>query len=151
MVNQLIQTNTTTAPISISASTGLSVVQSFLAKSGFNYQVGIREMPELLIIEGIVEGAACMFLCGIYVRDKESGQEICSISVPQNTHYSRELVVSLLQEHLSNKLADAAIRDGLAVDIQDVRKQVADMLDKCYFEKSRQAILNWAKRVGIIH
>lgn len=151
MVNQLIQTNATTAPVSISASTGLSVVQSFLAKSGFNYQVGIRDMPELLIIEGIAEGTACTFLCGIQVRDKESGQEICNILVPKNTHYSRELVVSLLLEHLSNKLADAAIHDGFAVDIQDVRKQVADMLDKCYFEKSRQAILNWAKRVGIIH
>ena len=61
------------------------------------------------------------------------------------------MVVSLVQEHLSNAIADSAIRDDLAFDMQDVRKQVADMLDKCYFEKSRQAALNWAKRVGIIH
>ncbi len=149
MTNQLIQTNTT--PVSISASTGLSVVQSFLAKSGFNYQVGIRDMPELLIVEGIAEGTACTFLCGIKVQDKESGQDICNIPVPKNTIYSRELVASLLQEYLPDKLMDAAIREGLAVDMQDVRKQVADMLDKCYFEKSRQALLNWAKRVGIIH
>lgn len=151
MVNQLIQTNATTAPVSISASTGLSVVQSFLAKSGFNYQVGIRDTHGLLIIEGIAEGTACMFLCGIQVRDKESGQEICNIPVPKNTHYSRQLVVSLVQEHLSNVIADSAIRDGLAVDMSDVRRQVADMLDKCYFEKSRQAALDWAKRMGIIH
>lgn len=151
MVNQLIQTNTTTAPISISASTGLSIVQSFLAKSGFNYQVGIRDTHGLLIIEGIAEGTACMFLCGIQVRDKESGQEICSINVPKNTHYSRQLVMSLVQEHLSNAIADAAIREGKAADMLDVRKQVTDMLDDCYFKQSRQAALSWAERVGIIH
>lgn len=151
MVNQLIQTNTTTAPVSISASTGLSVVQSFLAKSGFNYQVGIRDTHGLLIIEGIAEGTACMFLCGIQIRDKESGQEICNIPVPKNTHYSRQLVMSLVQEHLSNTIADAAIREGKAADMLDVRKQVTDMLDDCYFKQSRQAALSWAERVGIIH
>ena len=150
MVNQMLLTKTA-AQVSISASTGLSVVQSFLAKSGFNYQVGIRDTDGLLIIEGLAEGTACMFLCGIQVRDKESGQEICSIDVPKNTHYSRQLVVPLVQEHLSNVIADSAIHDGLAVDMQDVRRQVTDMLDKCYFEKSRQAALSWAKRVGIIH
>ena len=70
MVNQMLLTKTA-AQVSISASTGLSVVQSFLAKSGFNYQVGIRDTDGLLIIEGIAEGTACMFLCGIQVRDKE--------------------------------------------------------------------------------
>ncbi len=151
MVNQLIQTNATTAPVSISASTGLSVVQSFLAKSGFNYQVGIRDTHGLLIIEGIAEGTACMFLCGIQVRDKESGREICNIPVPKNTHYSRQLVMSLVMEHLSNAIADAAIRNGRAADMLDVRKQVTDMLDDCYFKQSRQATLSWAERVGIIH
>lgn len=148
MTNQMIQTNTTT--VSISASTGLSVVQSFLAKSGFNYQVGIRDTHGLLIIEGIAEGTACMFLCGIQVLDKESGREICHIPVPRSTIYSRQLVMSLVTEHLSNAIADAAIHDGKATNMQDVRKQVTDMLDDCYFQQSRQAALSWAERVGII-
>lgn len=85
------------------------------------------------------------------MRDKESGQEICNIPVPKNTHYSRQLVMSLVLEHLSNVIADAAIREGRAADMLDVRKQVTDMLDDCYFKQSRQAALSWAERVGIIH
>lgn len=151
MANQLIQTNAAAAPVSISASTGLSVVQSFLAKSGFNYQVGIRNTHGLLIIEGVAEGTTCMFLCGIQVYDKESGHEICNIPVPKSTQYSRQLVMSLVVEHLSNAIAEAAICDGKALDMLDVRKQVTDMLDDCYFKQSRQAALSWAERVGIIH
>ncbi len=67
----MLQTNATAAPIAISANTGSVYYTIFLAKSGFNYQVGIRDTNGLLIIEGIAEGTACMFLCGIQVRDKE--------------------------------------------------------------------------------
>lgn len=152
MTTQIVSTkNTNSTSVSYSATTGLSIVQSFLAKSGFNYQVGVRDFQGLLIIEGIVEGTACTYLSGIQVRDKESGEEICTIQVPQYTRYSRQVVVSLVQEHLSNKIADSAIKDGQALDMSDVRRQVADMLDECYFAESRQAALNWARRVGIIH
>lgn len=152
MTTQIVSTkNTNSTSVSYSATTGLSIVQSFLAKSGFNYQVGVRDFQGLLIIEGIVEGTACTYLSGIQVRDKESGEEICTIQVPPHTRYSRQVVVSLVQEHLSNKIADSAIKDGQALDMSDVRRQVADMLDECYFAESRQAALNWARRVGIIH
>lgn len=152
MTTQIVSTsNTMSTPVSFTSSTGLSVVQSFLAKSGFNYQVGVRDFQGLLIIEGIVDGTACTYLSGIQVRDKESGTEICTIQVPKYTRYSRQVVVSLVQEHLSNQIADSAIREGQALDMSDVRRQVADMLDECYFAESRQAALSWARRVGIIH
>lgn len=151
MDTQLVSTkNTTSTQVSFSASSGLSIVQSFLAKSGFNYQVGVRDFQGLLIIEGVVEGTACTYLSGIQVRDKESGEEICTIPVPQYTRYNRQVVVSLVKEHLSKAIAANAIKEGTAIDMEDVRRQVGDMLDQCYFEKSRKAAWDWAKRMGIV-
>ena len=121
MDTQLVSTkNTTSTQVSFSASSGLSIVQSFLAKSGFNYQVGVRDFQGLLIIEGVVEGTACTYLSGIQVRDKESGEEICTIPVPQYTRYNRQVVVSLVKEHLSKAIAANAIKEGTAIDMEDV-------------------------------
>lgn len=138
-------------PIGCSANTGMAIYQSFQARSGFNYQVGVRDSHGLLIIEGVAEGTACTFLCGIQVRDKETGKEICSIPVERGTKYSRQLVMEMVHQHLCVTIAEAAIKEGKAIDRMDVEAQVAEMLDDCYFAESRKAALSWAERVGIIH
>lgn len=137
-------------PVGVNYNTGLNIYQSFQAQSGFNYQVGVREMQGLLIVEGIVEGTACLFLSGIQVREKETGKEICNISVERNTRYSRQLVVELVHQHLCNVVIDSVAKEGGIVQRNEVEAQVAEMLDNCYFQESRQAALGWAKRVGII-
>lgn len=137
-------------PVGVNYSTGLNIYQSFQAHLGFNYQVGVREMQGLLIVEGIVEGTACLFLSGIQVREKETGKEICNISVERNTRYSRQLVVELVHQHLCNAIMDSIAKEGGIANHIDVEAQVAQMLDNCYFQESRQAALEWAKRVGII-
>ena len=137
-------------PVGINYSTGLNIYQSFQAQSGFNYQVGVREMQGLIIVEEIVEGTACLFLSGIQVREKETGKEICNISVERNTRYSRQLVMELVHQHLCNAIIDSVTKEGGTVNRHEVEAQVAEMLDHCYFAESRQAALGWAKRVGII-
>lgn len=129
----------------------MAIYQSFQATSGFNYQVGVRDSHGLLIIEGIAEGTACIFLCGIQVRDKETGKEICSIPVERNTRYSRQIVMDMVHQHLCNAIEESALKEGKAADRMDVEAQVAEMLDDCYFAESRKAALSWAERVGIIH
>ena len=138
-------------PIGISASTGLTLYQSVQRRPGdFIYSLGVRDTHGLLIVEGIAEGPACVLLCGIQVRDKETGKEICSIPVERGTKYSRQLVMEMVHQHLCNTISDAAIKEGKAIDRMDVEAQVAEMLDDCYFAESRKAALSWAERVGII-
>jgi hypothetical protein len=52
----------TLTPIGLSDTTGLQVYESFVASSGFNYMVGIREIKDLLIVEQIAEGTGCTLL-----------------------------------------------------------------------------------------
>lgn len=137
-------------PVGLSHSTGMNIYQSFQANSGFLYQVGARDLNGLLIIEGVAEGTACIYLCGIQVRDRESGQEICNITVERNTHYSRQLVMQLVHKHLCRAIFEAAKKEGRVVSNFEVEEMVANMLDDCYFKASRQAALSWAERVGII-
>lgn len=153
MTNEIVQRTdiTNLKPIGCNANTGMTIYQSFQAQSGFNYQVGVRDTHGLLIIEGVAEGTACTFLCGIQVRDKESGKEICNIPVERNTRYSRQLVMELVHQNLCNVIEESALRDGRATDRMDVERQVAAMLDDCYFAESRKAAISWAERVGIIH
>lgn len=138
-------------PVGVNYSTGLNIYQSFQARSGFNYQVGVREMQGLLIVEGIVEGTACLFLRGIQLREKETGKEICTIPVEHGTRYNRQLVVELVHQYLCNTIMDSIAQEGGLADRIEVEATVAKMLDTCYFQESRQAALNWAKRVGIIN
>ena len=137
-------------PIGKSLTTGTLVLQSYMATSGFNYQVGVREVCGLLIFEGFAEGTACTYLCGIQVIDKETGKEICTIPVGRNMHYNRQMVMELVHEHLCNAIEESAMKEGKAANRMDVETQVAKMLDDCYFAESRKAALSWAERVGII-
>lgn len=138
-------------PIGKSLTTGTVVLQSYMATSGFNYQVGVREVCGLLILEGFAEGTACTYLCGIQVIDKETDQEICTIPVERNMHYNRQMVMELVHAHLCDAIEESALKAGKATDRTDVEIQVAKMLDDCYFAESRKAALNWAERVGIFH
>lgn len=138
-------------PIVTSLATGTIVLQSYRAMSGFNYQIGVRDTHGLLILERFAEGTACTFLCGIQVLDKETGKEIFSIPLERSTHYSRQLVMELVQQYLCNAIGESAVMDGKAADMADVEAQVAKILDDCYFAESRKAALNWAERVGILH
>ena len=139
-----------TAPIGFNDSTGMQVYQSFTAKSGFNYMVGVREIQDILIVEQIAEGTACTLLCGIHIYHKESKQLLKEIAVERNVHYTRSKVVELVHESLIQILTESCKLSRIYVDVDHANNFQNDVLDKCYFEKSRIAILQWAKTVGII-
>lgn len=139
-----------TTPIGFSDTTGMSVYESYIAGSGFNYMVGIREMRDLLIVEQIAEGTACTFLCGIRIYHKRTMAIIDEIEVERNTHYSREKVMKLVQNSLIQLLRSACIKANTELDMDSANEFLNEALDKCYFENSRKTVLEWAKSVGII-
>ena len=152
MTNEIAQKTDirTLQPLGCNASTGLVIYQAFQARSGFNYQLGARDTHGLLIVEGFAEGTGYVLLCGIQVLDKKTGKEICSIPVERGTKYSRQLVMEMVHQHLCSTIAEAAIKDGRAINRMDVEAQVAEMLDDCYFAESRKLALSWAESYGII-
>ena len=137
-------------PIGVSQSTGLQVYQNFSSDSGFNYMVGIRELDGLKIIEGVAEGTACIFLTGIKVLDADN-KLVTEIEVEYGTHYTREKVVHLVSQKLFDVIWSAMDASELvAVGNEEVKFQIDQLLDNCYFGESKKCALNWARRVGII-
>lgn len=137
-------------PIGYSETTGLDVYESYTAKSGFNYLVGIRSINDLVIMEQVAEGTANTLLCGILIYSKSDRVLLSEISVPKSTPYSRNIVVEIVKDTLLNLLETSVSESGDQLDLNAAEKQLNDMLDTCYFEKSRAAIINWAKSQGLI-
>ena len=140
----------TQSPIGYSDTTGLQVYESYLAPSGFNYMVGIREIKDLLIVEQIAEGTGCTYLCGILIYHKDSTQLMKEISVERNVRYTRTQTMQLVSESLLELLLEASQKEDIIIDLESAKEFISDILDKCYFETSRKTILIWAKSVGII-
>ena len=137
-------------PIGVSETTGLSVYESYLAPSGFHYMAGVREINDLLIVEQVAEGTACTYLCGILLYHKQSRQLLKEIQVDRNFHYSREKTMQLVAKSLLGVLKDATVKEGVSFNEVNARRFINEMLDRCYFEKSRQTIIAWAQSIGII-
>jgi hypothetical protein len=112
--------------------------------------VGVREIQDILIVEQIAEGTACTLLCGIHIYHKESKQLLKEIAIEKNVHYTRSKVVELVRESLIQILTESCKLSKIYIDVEHASDFLNKVLDKCYFEKSRITILQWAKAVGII-
>lgn len=137
-------------PIGFNDSTGMQVYQSYIAKSGFNYMVGVREIQDILIVEQIAEGTACTLLCGVLIYHKESKQLLKEIEVKRDVHYTRAKVVEMVRDALVNILTESCFKNLIEIDIDSATNFINEALDKCYFESSRKSVLAWAKSVGIL-
>ena len=140
----------TAKPIGKSVTTGTTLLQSFHATSGFNYQIGMRKASGLTIVEGFAEGTGCSFLNKIVVLYGEKQQVIADIVLPQGTYYSRETAMESIKDELCKYFFQACLKEQLDFSKEDVEKQVTELLDNCYFSESRKAVLDWATEVGII-
>ena len=137
-------------PIGFSETTGMNVYQSYTATSGFNYFVGARNLNGLMIVEQIAEGTVCTYLCGISIRDQANSTLLTEITVPRYTRYTREKVVRYVRKSLLDLLVSSVEKSGNKLDAEAAKKQIDKMLDTCYFECSRVAIIEWARIHGII-
>lgn len=137
-------------PIGYSETTGMNVYQSFTATSGFNYFVGARNLNDLIIMEQVAEGTACTLLCGILIYNKSDNVLLSEITVPRSTPYTRAKVVDYVKKSLLDLLVSSVAKTGDELDIDAATKQIEDMLDTCYFERSRAAIIGWAKTHGLM-
>lgn len=137
-------------PIGYSESTGMDVYQSFTATSGFNYFVGARNLNGLIIMEKIAEGTACTYLCGIVIYKQSDRTLLSEISVPKSTRYTRDKVVKFVRNSLLDLLVSSVGKSAGELNLGAAKKQIDEMLDTCYFERSRASIIDWARTHGII-
>lgn len=140
----------TNKPIGFNDSTGISVYGSYTASSGFNYMIGAREIEDLLIVENISEGTAVTFLCGIQIFRKSSKELLIDIPFERSTHYSRQTIVGIVHKKLSNFIAESFHKNDQRIDLDYLDSTIWEMLDNCYFESSRNAVMDWAQSIGII-
>lgn len=138
-------------PIGKSVTTGTNVLQSYKAPSGFNYQVGLREASGLYIFESFAEGVGCSYLDKIMVFFGEEKRLIAEIEVPRGTRYTREQALASVKQKLCDFFYETCSIMDVKFSREEVEEQVTDILDKCYFSDSRQAVLQWARTVNIIH
>lgn len=139
-----------TKPIGFSDTTGMNIYQSYTARSGFNYMVGMREVHDILIVEKIAEGTACTFLCGILIYHKKTNELLKEVEVARNVHYTRDKAMELVEKSLYQLVIEACGKNKIEIEEDEAKKYVHDILDKCYFDTSRKTIINWAFSAGII-
>lgn len=138
-------------PIGYSETTGLEIYGSYTSSSGFNYQIGIREIADLRIMEQIAEGVAATFLCGIIIYSKTDNILLDNITVPRHTPYTRTKVVELVKKSLFELLESSITKEGLSLEREAISRQIDEILDNCYFSHSRVAIIDWAKKIGLLN
>ncbi len=129
-------------------STGLSIAKHHYGDNGFTYASGVREFGKLSIVEEVVKGTSVTFLSGVQVYD-EHGTLIIDYAEGKNTYYSREKVRVIILEEFLSILQDAAIKQQKTFDEKKAGEQIDSLLNDAYYSESYEAILNWAKDVGI--
>ena len=137
-------------PIGKSVTTGTSLLQAYKAPSGFTYQLGLREASGLYIFESFAEGVGCSYLDKIMVFFGEEKRLIAEIDVPRGTRYTREQALASVKQKLCDFFYETCSMMDVKFSRTEVEEQVSDILDKCYFSESRQAVLPWAKSVNIL-
>lgn len=128
--------------------TGLIIKDSFIAKSGFKYQAGIRQFGDLKIVEGISKGTASFFLISLMVFDK-NGTLLFDGEVSKLTNYSRESARRMVLDGLIGMLREAADKAGKHFDELEAYELIDKKLKNAYYEQSYTAVLDWAEKMGI--
>ena len=131
-----------------SSGTGITVIDSYEAASGFNYSIGVREFGDLIIVEEVGQGTAVSYLNGIRVFNKQK-ELVIDVKVKDNTHYSRETVRRLVRDELIKMLSKAALKEGKSFDKTKAFETINSKLNDAYYEQSYQAVIEWAKEIGI--
>ena len=137
-------------PIGKSVTTGTTLLQAYKAPSGFTYQTGLREASGLYIFESFAEGVGCSYLDKIMVFFGDEKRLIAEVDVPRGTRYTREQALAFVKQKLCDFFYETCSMMDVKFSRTEVEEQVTDILDKCYFSESRQAVLQWAKTVNII-
>jgi len=135
-------------PVRQDSGTGLTVIDSFLADSGFNYVSGARRFGDLTIIESVGQGTAVAYLNRVSVVNREN-KLIIDKQVEKGTYYSRETVRLIVMNELLDMLERAAVSEGKNYDRDKAREVIDEKLDKAYYKESYESVLNWAASIGI--
>ena len=129
-------------------STGLEVVKSFQAGSGFKYISGFRKFGDLTIVESVTIGIGISYLNNIKVFN-EDNELIIDKNLPKHTFYSREKARTVVRDELLYMLEDAAIANDKDYDRLDALEIIDHKLKTAFFKQSYLATLSWAQDIGI--
>lgn len=132
----------------VDCETGLAIKESFKAKSGFNYQTGVRDFGSLKIVEGVSSGTATIFLTSLMVFDGEK-KLILDCEIGKLLNYSREAVRKMVLHGLLNMLREAAEKEKKSFDELKAYELIDNQLKDAYYEQSYKAALVWAGSIGI--
>ncbi len=128
--------------------TGLTIRNSYLCGSGFSALEGLRNFGSLTIRESIVKGVAITFLTHVKVFDQQNTL-IIDVAFSKRTSYSREIVRTVVMNHLVKMLVEAAAAQNKVMDEYEVYEKIDRELKTVYFQESYNAILDWATEFGI--
>ena len=140
----------TTTNIVLDKETGLLLPDKlYQSGGGFFYGVGIRPFGNLNIVESIAKGHGIEFLCGIKVLNNRQVL-IIDIIVPKSVRYQREDVRLRVHKALLNMLEEANSNNP-DFDYDKAYTLIEKELKNVYYKQSYEAIINWAKDLGIIN
>lgn len=124
-------------------STGLTVnpKDTYLAKSGFRYLSGVRQIGDLNIVENVANGTGVTYLNGIQVYDKDRIL-IAEMRAPKGTYYEREIARQMAKEKLMEILEDAN-KNNPEFDIIKAENVTNEHLKHGYYSQSYKAVNEW--------
>ena len=124
-----------------------TIGKTYLADSGFQYKVGLRNFGSLKILEKVAFGTAVSFLCGIKIFDQKG---VLLVDKKMNNHfyYEREKVRKVVLKELLDMLIEAN-KQNINFDLDEVKLKISKHLSHTYFKSSYEAINNWAIELGI--
>jgi hypothetical protein len=136
------------AAVKYNPNTGLMAGQGYTSQSGLTYWSGTREFEGLKIRENIAEGTAVNYINSVQVFDKTNNL-IIDEAFPKHTYYTREIVRKRVLKSLIRLMKDAAVKENRSFNETTAASKVDDLLKTAYYQKSYNAVLEWAKQVGI--
>ncbi len=128
--------------------TGLVVTATHNANSGFQYLAGVREFENLKIVEGVSKGTASIFLTSLMVFDQHD-KLIYDAPIKRMRNYSRETARQMVLNGLVEMLREAAESQNMNFDELNAYQTIDAKLKTAYFKISYEAVLHWAKEIGI--
>ena len=124
-------------------STGLvRATDTFEASSGFSYFSGARQFGDLKIVEDVAVGTGVSYLNSVKVYDKNH-TVIIDKRMHKGCFYEREVARRIVRDELLNMLENASKANGDKFDRMKAVSVIDKHLANAYYEKSRNAILEW--------
>ena len=146
--HEIMNMNLTQKIMRTDTETGLTIRNSYVSKSGFQYLNGVRDFGDMKIVEVVAKSNTTLLLNSIMVYDK-SGILILDTHLPQRTFYSRSKVLQIVLDGLMEMLSESCEQTDKSFNELEAYELLDKKLKNTYFEQNYEAVLSWAAGIGI--